>query len=162
MRLKDKVALVTGAGSGIGRASAMAFAREGAKVVVADYVVEGGEETVRLIKAAGGDAMLVGAFLSPEERESFAAALEAALSGSGLKEPVSAPGRGVDEMKERGTRRSLYAARDLKVGEDITEDMFITLRPVRGVEPKDLLSLLGKKLKRPLSAREPLTDAEVE
>ena len=89
-------------------------------------------------------------------------ALEAALSGSGLKEPVSAPGRGVDEMKERGTRRSLYAARDLKVGEDITEDMFITLRPVRGVEPKDLLSLLGKKLKRPLSAREPLTDAEVE
>jgi NAD(P)-dependent dehydrogenase (short-subunit alcohol dehydrogenase family) len=48
-----KVALVTGASSGIGRASALAFAREGAKVVVADRVVEGGEETVSLIKSAG-------------------------------------------------------------------------------------------------------------
>ena len=49
-----KVALVTGAGSGIGRCSALAFAREGAKVVVIDVVVEGGEETVQLIKKAGG------------------------------------------------------------------------------------------------------------
>jgi len=54
-----KVALVTGAGSGIGRASAQAFAREGAKVVVADVVVEGGEETVQMIKASGGDAIFV-------------------------------------------------------------------------------------------------------
>jgi NAD(P)-dependent dehydrogenase (short-subunit alcohol dehydrogenase family) len=52
-----KVALVTGAGSGIGRATALTFAREGAKVVVSDVTVEGGEETVRLIKAAGGDAI---------------------------------------------------------------------------------------------------------
>jgi NAD(P)-dependent dehydrogenase (short-subunit alcohol dehydrogenase family) len=44
-----KVALVTGAGSGIGRASALAFAREGAKVVVSDVIVEGGEETVSMI-----------------------------------------------------------------------------------------------------------------
>jgi NAD(P)-dependent dehydrogenase (short-subunit alcohol dehydrogenase family) len=54
-----KIALVTGAGSGIGRATALTFAREGAKVVVADVVVEGGEETVRLIKAAGGEALFV-------------------------------------------------------------------------------------------------------
>lgn len=54
-----KVALVTGAGSGIGRASAMAFAQEGAKVVVADIVVEGGEETVQMIKEAGGEAIFV-------------------------------------------------------------------------------------------------------
>ena len=58
-RLDTKVALVTGGGSGIGRASALAFAREGAKVVVADVDVEGGEETVRLIEAAGEAALFV-------------------------------------------------------------------------------------------------------
>jgi len=59
-----KVALVTGAASGIGRASALAFAREGAKVVVADVDVEGGEETVRLVRSAGGDALFVRADVS--------------------------------------------------------------------------------------------------
>src|SRR5882762_10712550 len=58
-QFEGKVALVTGAASGIGRASALAFAREGAKTVVADVLVEGGEETVRIIKEAGGDALLV-------------------------------------------------------------------------------------------------------
>jgi NAD(P)-dependent dehydrogenase (short-subunit alcohol dehydrogenase family) len=58
-QFEGKVALVTGAASGIGRASALAFAREGAKTVVADILVEGGEETVRIIKEAGGDALLV-------------------------------------------------------------------------------------------------------
>jgi len=63
-RLDGKVALVTGGSSGIGRASALAFAREGAKVVVADVVVEGGEETVGLIKKAGGEALFVRADVS--------------------------------------------------------------------------------------------------
>jgi NAD(P)-dependent dehydrogenase (short-subunit alcohol dehydrogenase family) len=56
---KGKVALVTGASMGIGRASALAFARRGAKVVVADVDVPGGEETVRLIRKAGSEAIFV-------------------------------------------------------------------------------------------------------
>jgi len=54
-----KVALVTGAGSGIGRAAALGFGREGAKVVVSDIDRAGGEETVRLIRAADGAAAFI-------------------------------------------------------------------------------------------------------
>ena len=61
-RLDGKIALVTGGSSGIGRASALAFAREGAKVVVADVTAEGGQETVRLIKEAGGEARVPSLF----------------------------------------------------------------------------------------------------
>ena len=53
-----KVALVTGAGSGIGRAAAQIFAREGAKVTVADVNVAGAEETVKMIQAGGGESVL--------------------------------------------------------------------------------------------------------
>lgn len=59
MRLKDKVALITGSGSGIGRATAILFAKEGAKVAVADYVRNAGEETVEIIKNAGGEAFFI-------------------------------------------------------------------------------------------------------
>ena len=54
MKLKDRVAVITGAGSGIGRASAKEFAREGARVVVADINLAGAAETVRQIEAGGG------------------------------------------------------------------------------------------------------------
>lgn len=62
--LEGKVVLVTGAGSGIGRESALAFAAAGGRVVVSDVVVGGGEETVAQIKAAGGEATFVRADVS--------------------------------------------------------------------------------------------------
>ena len=64
MRLQDKVALITGAGAGIGRESALLFAREGAKIVVADVDDAGGARVVAEIEAAGGAAVYVHADVS--------------------------------------------------------------------------------------------------
>jgi NAD(P)-dependent dehydrogenase (short-subunit alcohol dehydrogenase family) len=66
MKLSERVAIVTGAASGIGRASALAFAREGAKVVVADRNNLGGEETVAAITANGHEACFVHVDVSKE------------------------------------------------------------------------------------------------
>jgi NAD(P)-dependent dehydrogenase (short-subunit alcohol dehydrogenase family) len=55
--LEGKSGLITGGGGGIGRAAALAFAREGANVAVADLVAEAAEETVALVNRAGGQAM---------------------------------------------------------------------------------------------------------
>ena len=63
-QLTGNIALVTGAGSGIGRASALAFARAGAKVVVADVDAHGGAETVQRIEQSGGAAIFVAADVS--------------------------------------------------------------------------------------------------
>ncbi len=60
----SKVALVTGGGSGIGRASSLAFAALGARVVVSDIAPEGGEETVWIIREAGGEATFIRADVS--------------------------------------------------------------------------------------------------
>ncbi len=58
-RLKGKVSIITGSGSGIGRGIATLFAREGSLVVVADIAPEGGKETVEIINVAGGEAFFV-------------------------------------------------------------------------------------------------------
>jgi len=59
MTLRDKTVIVTGAGAGLGRGIALAFAREGANVVLADISAKGGQETLDAIHAAGGHAILV-------------------------------------------------------------------------------------------------------
>jgi NAD(P)-dependent dehydrogenase (short-subunit alcohol dehydrogenase family) len=56
MRLKDRIAVITGAGSGLGRAGALAFARAGARVVVSDLDAASTDATVDAIRAAGGEA----------------------------------------------------------------------------------------------------------
>lgn len=66
--LRDKVALVTGAGMGIGRAIAQTCAREGAKVVVADFNAETGQETVALIEATGAEALFIEGDVSKEDQ----------------------------------------------------------------------------------------------
>ena len=64
MRLADKVALITGAASGIGKETAILFAQEGAKIVVVDLNVSDGEKTMSEVKSAGGDAIYVKADVS--------------------------------------------------------------------------------------------------
>jgi NAD(P)-dependent dehydrogenase (short-subunit alcohol dehydrogenase family) len=59
MKLSNKVAIITGAGSGIGRASAILFSQEGARICVADIDQEGGQQAVDLMKGKGSDAIFV-------------------------------------------------------------------------------------------------------
>ena len=92
MQLTDKVALVTGAGSGIGRAVAIAYAREGAAVMVSDINEKGGNETVELITKEGGSAAFFKADTSsPADNEALVKAtverfgkLDIACNNAGL------------------------------------------------------------------------------
>jgi NAD(P)-dependent dehydrogenase (short-subunit alcohol dehydrogenase family) len=79
--LENKAGIVTGAGQGIGRAIAQSYAREGARVVVADFNEATGRETVTLIAAAGGTATFVHGDVSQEE--SVKAMVEAAVAAYG-------------------------------------------------------------------------------
>jgi len=67
MKLKDRVAIVTGAGSGIGQASALLFAQEGARVAVVDLKPDAARATVEQIEKAGGQALAITADVSRAE-----------------------------------------------------------------------------------------------
>jgi len=91
-----KVAFVTGAGTGIGRATALAFAREGAGVVVADVSEQGNRETARMIEAAGGRALAVACDVRQAEDvkaaldkavETFGR-LDVAFNNAGVEQPI--------------------------------------------------------------------------
>lgn len=79
--LDNKVGVVTGAGQGIGRAIAMSYAREGAQVVVADFNEAMGNETVSLIREAGGEATF--AFGDVSKEDSVKAMVDAVLAAYG-------------------------------------------------------------------------------
>ena len=79
--LEGKSALVTGAGSGIGRAAALAFAREGAWVAAADLKLDSARETARMVEAAGGQATAIGVDVTDDD--AVAAMVQAAVKAFG-------------------------------------------------------------------------------
>lgn len=81
MRLKNKVAVVTGGGLGMGREAALRLAAEGASVVVADVDTPAGEDTVRAIREAGGAALFVRSDVS--QAAEIAALMQAAVDRYG-------------------------------------------------------------------------------
>ena len=80
-RLSGRVALITGGGDGIGRAAALAFSREGAKVAIAEINAPRGREVAELVGAQGGEALLVETDVTSED--SVRAAVEAAVARFG-------------------------------------------------------------------------------
>jgi NAD(P)-dependent dehydrogenase (short-subunit alcohol dehydrogenase family) len=110
-----RVAFVTGAANGIGRATALAFAREGANVVVADVSEEGNEETSRMIEELGGSALAVRCDVSrPEDvKAALDKALETfgrldfAFNNAGVEQPITTAAEITEEEWNRIIRINL-------------------------------------------------------
>ena len=98
--LQDKVAIITGSGSGIGKAAALLFAREGAKVVVSDINEKNGDAVVKEIKAAGAEAFFIKADSSkPGDNKSLVdetlkkyGRLDIAVNNAGISGPLGTTG----------------------------------------------------------------------
>src|SRR4026209_719807 len=94
---QNKVAFVTGAANGIGRATALAFAREGASVVLGDVSEAGNHETARMVEELGGSALPVGCDVSRSEDVKAAldrtmgafGRLDFAFNNAGVEQPIT-------------------------------------------------------------------------
>jgi NAD(P)-dependent dehydrogenase (short-subunit alcohol dehydrogenase family) len=108
-RFAGKVAFVTGATSGIGRATTLAFAREGASLVVADVAADGNRETARLIEQAGGQSLAVSCDVT--RADDIKAALDAAVerfgrldiafNNAGIEQPIKPAAEITDDEWDR-------------------------------------------------------------
>lgn len=109
MRLKDKVAIVTGAASGMGKAIAEEYAKEGAKVVVADYNFEGAQTVAEGIKQSGGEAIAVRCNVAEqadleslfEETKKAFGKLDILVNNAGIMDGMEPVGEVTDERWER-------------------------------------------------------------
>ena len=129
-----KVVLVTGGGSGIGRASAVAFAREGAKVVVADISTVGGEETVRMLKERGGDGCFFEADVTEAEDvmtmvrrtvETYGR-LDAAFNNAGFEGQQAATAESTEENWQRvvsGNLKSVWLCMKYEIPQMLEQGM---------------------------------------